>query len=244
MQISVVVPAYNEAHRIRANVEKITEYCSREFSEWEVIVVDDGSSGDTAAALAGLRGVRCLRNEQNRGKGYSVRRGILEAKLDPVLFTDADLSTPIEDAASLCRAIQSGADVAIGSRTRDPAKPVRRTPLRRLMAAVFRLLVRVIALRGFHDTQCGFKMFRLAAARTLFQMQKLERWGFDVEVLFIARKLRMKIAEVPVSYRESDESRLSFLTPLTMGRDLLQIRLNRLRGIYRQAEEREGHRGE
>jgi glycosyltransferase involved in cell wall biosynthesis len=233
MQISVVVPAYNEAHRIRATIEKIIEFCTRELSQWEVIVVDDGSSGDTEGALRGLKGVRCLRNERNRGKGYSVRRGMLEARFDPVLFTDADLSTPIEDALALHRAIENGADVAIGSRLPDPSKQVRRTALRKLMAVVFRLLVKVIAIRGFHDTQCGFKMFRRAAARDLFAAQKLERWGFDVEILYLARRKKLKIVEVPVSYRESPESRLSFLTPLAMVRDLLQIRLHAIRGRYR-----------
>jgi dolichyl-phosphate beta-glucosyltransferase len=239
VQISVVVPAYNEAHRIRRAIERVTEYCASHFTEWEVIVVDDGSSGDTAGALAGLRGVRCIRNDRNRGKGFSVRRGVLEAKLDPVLFTDADLSTPIEDATALHRAISGGADVAIGSRTRNPAKEVRRTLLRKVMAVVFRLLVRIIALRGFHDTQCGFKMFRRSAAGTLFSLQRLERWGFDVELLFIARKRGMKIVEVPVSYHESEESRLSFLTPFTMILDLLTIRLHQLTGAYRRDEEEE-----
>ncbi len=236
MQISVVVPAYNEAHRIRRTAETISAFLAREFDEYEVIVVDDGSRGDTQGALTGLSRVRCIRNETNRGKGYSVRRGMLEAQFDPVLFTDADLSTPIEDALALHKAIQAGADVAIGARLPDPSKLVRRPPLRRLMAFGFRMCVKLIALRGFRDTQCGFKMFRRDVARTLFGVGRLDRWGFDVEVLFLAKRRGLKIAQVPVSYSESNESRLSFLTPLTMLRDLLSIRRNALLGRYKGTE--------
>ncbi|HZN59498.1 MAG TPA: dolichyl-phosphate beta-glucosyltransferase, partial [Planctomycetota bacterium] len=233
MQLSVVVPAYNETHRIRGNVERIVDFLRSNFEAWEVIVVDDGSKVDAASALQGIEGIHCLRNEVNRGKGYCVRRGMLAARLHPILFTDADLSTPIEDARKLWDAIEGGADVAIGSRLRDPVTRVRRTLHRRMMALGFRLLVKLLAVRGFHDTQCGFKMFRRAPARTIFSAQRLERWGFDVEVLWLARRMGLHIAEVPVSYRESDESRLSVWTPFTMTRDLLRIRWNILRGAYR-----------
>jgi len=232
VNLSVVVPAYNEAHRIRSTAETIAAFLKRQCDAWEIIVVDDGSCGDTRAALEGLDGVRCLRNETNRGKGYSVRRGMLEARMDVILFTDADLSTPVEDSIALCQAIAEGADIAVGSRVRDPSRTVRRPPLRRLMAFVFRWLVKCLVLRGFHDTQCGFKAFRRGAALAVFGSARLDRWGFDVEVLHIAQKLGFKIAQVPVSYTESRESRLSFFTPLTMIRDLLKIRWSSWCGLY------------
>lgn len=233
MNLSVVVPAYNEARRIRSTVESVSAFCREHVDAWEILVVDDGSADDAAGALEGADGVRLLRNDVNRGKGFSVRRGMLEAGLDPVLFTDADLSTPIDEAVGLMQAIADGADLAIAVRTRRGGKVVKRTPHRRLMGAVFRLAVRTIVLRGFSDTQCGFKMFRRDAARRVFSRQRIERWGFDVEILYIARKLGLRIAEVPVSWQESSESRLKLTTPLTMLGDIIRVRWNDLRGMYR-----------
>ncbi|HVR72767.1 MAG TPA: glycosyltransferase [Planctomycetota bacterium] len=233
MQISIVVPSYNEGHRIRATIDAIAAFCERELTEWEVIIVDDGSSDATSATAAAKDDrVKLLRNSSNSGKGFSVRRGILEAKYDPVLFTDADLSTPIEESLLLLEAIRAGADVAIGVRTPTGGRPVRRPLRRKLMALGFRLLVKALVLRGFHDTQNGFKMFRRDAARRIFSLQRLDRWGFDVEVLYLARREGMKIAQVPVAYTESSESRLRLVTPLTMIRDLLQVRWNALVGKY------------
>lgn len=238
MNLSIVVPAYNEKHRIRATVERISDFCRKaadgsEIGSWEIIVVDDGSTDGSPEILSELNGIRFLRNEGNRGKGYSVRRGMLEAALDPVLFTDADLSTPIDEARNLLAAIEGGADVAIASRIRGSGKHVKRTPHRRLMALVFRLAVKAIALRGHADTQCGFKMFRREAAQRIFSLQRIERWGFDVEVLYLARKLRLRVAEVPVAWHESTESRLKLTTPLEMLGDLIRVRWNDLRGLYR-----------
>jgi len=232
MQLSVVVPAYKEAHRIRVTVETIATLLKREFLEWEIIVVDDGSDDETEKVLQGSPGVRYLRNERNLGKGHSVRRGMLEARFDPVLFTDADLSTPIEDALPLLEAVNGGSDVAIGSREPHSAQRVRRTPLRKLMAIVFRCFVKTIALRSINDTQCGFKMFRRAAARAVFPLVTIQRWGFDVEVLYLARRLGFKIEAVPVRYTESSESRLRLTTPMAMTADLLRIRWNILLGRY------------
>jgi glycosyltransferase involved in cell wall biosynthesis len=253
VELTIVVPAYNEAHRILRTVETIRAFAERALDRWEIIVVDDGSRDGTAALVSqaieaessgrgatdappGARPsgtLKLLRNEENRGKGYSVRRGMLEAALDCALFTDADLSTPIEEAGRLLQAIREGADVAIASRRPAKDRRVRRTPHRRLLALGFRLLVKLVALRGFHDTQCGFKMFRHEAARAVFSRQLIERWGFDVEALFVARKLGLRIVEVPVSWTESRETRLKLTTPLTMLGDLLRIRRNALRGRYR-----------
>lgn len=247
MELAVVVPAYNEARKILGTIETIRAHLERTFERCEIIVVDDGSEDATASLVAGAvarreadsggspggTALRLLRNERNRGKGYSVRRGILEANLDPVLFTDADLSTPIEEADRLYAAIRGGADIAIASRRPAPGREVRRTLHRRALAAGFRLLVKAIALRGFYDTQCGFKMFRREAARAVFSRQRIERWGFDVEVLFIARRMGLAIAEVPVSWKESPETRLKLTTPLAMLLDLLAIRRHALLGRYR-----------
>ncbi|MGQ9590549.1 MAG: dolichyl-phosphate beta-glucosyltransferase [Planctomycetota bacterium] len=247
MELAVVVPAYNEARKILGTLEAIRTHLEKAFERYEIIVVDDGSEDATASLVAGeiarreadpgealrLLSLRLLRNERNRGKGYSVRRGVLEANLDPVLFTDADLSTPIEETERLYAAIRGGADIVIASRRPAPGRKVRRTLHRRALAAGFRLFVKTVALRGFYDTQCGFKMFRREAARAIFSRQRIERWGFDVEVLFLARRLGFAIAEVPVSWTESPETRLKFTTPLTMLRDLLAIRRNELLGRYR-----------
>lgn len=232
MNLSVVIPAYNEAHRIGDSLRQIVEFCEAELSDWEVIVVDDGSSDHTEQEARAVDGVQYLRNDENRGKGYSVRRGMMAARCDHVLFTDADLSAPIAEARRLLSAIEKGADVAIASRRFDVTTTVDRTLGRRLMAFSFRLLVRLIVLGGIDDTQCGFKMFRREAARAIFPKQRLDGWGFDVELLYIARRHGYRIMEVPVSWTESTESRLKWYTPLSMLADLIRIRLSGMLGRY------------
>lgn len=232
MKLSIIIPAYNEAAHLRATLERVIIFLERELSEWEIIVVDDGSSDDTPSVVNGVSSVKYLSNERNSGKGYSVRRGILEARYDLQLFTDADLSTPITEALQLMKAIESGADVAIASRKPGSGKRVVRTPLRKLRSVVFRFLVKAIALRGFYDTQCGFKMFRRSAAHSIFSLQALDHFGFDVEVLYIARKLGLKVTEVPVEWHEGKKSSLKVTTPLSMIADLFKIRWNDLKGRY------------
>jgi dolichyl-phosphate beta-glucosyltransferase len=232
MQLSVVIPSYNEAHQIGQTLQTVVEFCRRECSAWEVLVVDDGSTDGTAQIVASAGRVQCLRNAQNRGKGYSVRRGMLAAQYDPILFSDADLSTPIEEMLALQAALQEGADIAIASR-KPSAKTVERLWHRRLMAGTFRWLVKILALRGFHDTQCGFKLFRRSATRTVFGLQTIDRWGFDVEILYIARKKKLRVVEVPVAWQEAEQSQVGAITPLTMVGDLLRVRWNDLRGRYR-----------
>ena len=231
-QLSVIIPAYNEARRIRESVNAISEFLAACCERWEVVVVDDGSSDGTAELVPTSESVVCLINETNRGKGYSVRRGIASARYEVVLFTDADLSAPIVEARRLHAAIADGADVAVGSRSFDVTTSVRRTPVRRFLAFGFRMLVKLIAVRGIFDTQCGFKMFRKSAAEQVFSRQRLSGWGFDVEILHIAQRRRLRIDEVSVSWSESDESCLRWYTPLTMFVDLLKIRWNGLRGRY------------
>jgi glycosyltransferase involved in cell wall biosynthesis len=232
MDLSIIIPAYNESARIRSTLEEVIAFAERELKEWEIIVVDDGSVDDTQALVRGLSRVKYLRNEKNSGKGWSVRRGIFASRLDPVLFSDADLSTPIVEALSLMKAMEEGADMAIASRQSGSGKRVLRSAFRKWRSAIFRVLVKMIALRGTHDTQCGFKMFRRAAARSIFSLQRLDRFGFDVEVLYLARKLSLKVAEVPVEWHEGTKTSLKLATPLSMLADLFKIRWNDWRGRY------------
>ncbi|MBM4041721.1 MAG: glycosyltransferase family 2 protein [Planctomycetes bacterium] len=240
LAFSIVVPAYNESADIEAALEAAEAFLGDSGLPGEVIVVDDGSTDDTAQLVARYAErhpvVRLLRNERNRGKGHSVRRGVLAARGQVVLFSDADESTPFTEAPKLLDALRpGGADVAIGSRALPESRLERPQPwLRRLMGWVFRGLVRLIVLRGLRDTQCGFKAFRAEAAREVFRRQTLEGFAFDVEVLFIARKLGYHIAEVPVLWRDSHDSRVHPLRdPVRMFLDLVRIRLRALRGAYR-----------
>lgn len=232
-EISVVIPAFNEAGRIRRTLEEALAYLGRRFIRIEVIVVDDGSRDGTAeeAAAVGHPAVRCLINPENRGKGFSVRRGIGEAAYDPILMSDADLATPIDELERLLAALRNGNDVAIASR-RAPGSRVRRSLIRRLLGWGFGLLVSGLAVKGFRDTQCGFKLFRRKAAAEIFPRQTIDRWGFDVELLAIARRRGLQVAELPVRWSQSGKSGVRLLTPLSMARELWRIRRNLKRGVY------------
>lgn len=240
-EISIVIPAFNEAFRIGSSLDSMIEYLSRHFERYEILVVDDGSTDRTVEVVEGFSGapVRCLKNESNRGKGFSVRRGMLAARHDPVLFSDADLSTPIEEIGKLLDRVRGDFDIAIGSRRLRKDQDVQRHPFRKLLGWGFAKLVQLISLRGYGDTQCGFKMFRRHALCAIFPYQRIERWGFDVEILFIARKRGFRTSEVPVRWYQSEGTRLHWLTPLTMLADLLRIRWNDLLGRYRRDPERE-----
>ena len=239
--ISIVIPAYNEERRLPATLRSILDYLrARDWSSWEVIVVNDGSMDGTAAVAeqfgAAYSGVRLLQNPGNRGKGYSVRHGMLEAECDWVLFTDSDLSAPIEELDKLIAAAnQRGASVAIGSRAVDRRLiEVHQSWFRETAGRVFNLLMRVATGLPFADTQCGFKLFERGAAREIFRRQRIERWGFDAEVLFIARRLGYRSIEVPVRWSHSEGTKVSmFRDSVNMFLDLLRIRRNQLRGLYR-----------
>jgi len=239
--ISIVIPAYNEGRRLGASLETVLRYLGRgPFEAREVVVVDDGSTDDTVAVVEGLRAahpeVRLLRNPGNRGKGYSVRHGMLEAAGDWVLFSDADLSAPIEELDKLLAAVAgSQAAVAIGSRALDRSLiAVHQSWFRENAGRIFNLLVRLIAGLPFQDTQCGFKLFQRQAAREIFRRQRIERFGFDVEALYIARKLGFNSVEVPVRWSHSEGTKVRMLRDsLNMFLDLVRIRWNDLRGLYR-----------
>ena len=223
-ELSIIFPSYNEAARLPGTLAHVLEFCSQELDRFELIVVDDGSADNTEAVVGEFKDVRYLRNEVNRGKGETVKRGMLAAELDTVLFSDVDLSTPIEEALVLMKSIDEGADVVIGSRRFDGEKQVQRSWPRRLMAWGWRTLVHLLVLDGIHDTQCGFKMFRREVAHEVLARQRLEGWAFDVEVLYLARRLGYEIAEVPVEWHEAGDSRLGFFSPFWMALDLLKVR--------------------
>lgn len=236
---SIIIPAFNETARIGRALSAVTECIRQRGWSAEVLVVDDGSMDDTAAIVEAWSRthpeVRLIRNPKNRGKGFSVRNGMLQAAGEVVMFTDADLSSPIEEAERLFRAIDGGADVAIGSRWLHGKRIVHKQPLyRRIFGRCFNGLTRSIMRLPFADTQCGFKAFRSEAAHVVFGLQRVERWGFDPEILFIARKRGLRIREVPVTWGHDERSRISYLRDgMQMLLELVFVRWNAAIGRYR-----------
>jgi dolichyl-phosphate beta-glucosyltransferase len=243
-QYSIVIPAYNEAARIAGALESVLG-CIRSRGWFaEVVVVNDGSRDQTADIVrefaAGAPEVRLLENPGNRGKGYSVRHGLLESFGEIVMFTDADLSAPIEEAEGLFAALRDGADIAIGSRWLERTRQTIRQPLyRQFFGRCFNAVTRAIMGLPYADTQCGFKAFTRAAAQTVFQLETIERWGFDPEILFIARKRGFKVVEVPVSWAHDERTRISYLKDgIRMIQDIAIVRWNAMLGRYNKQVER------
>lgn len=212
--VSIVIPAYNEAQRIGVTLERIERHFSGLARKFELIVVDDGSTDGTASVVSAFQcihptPVRLLRNPKNAGKGMSVRRGVLEAKGDLILFSDADLSTPIEEFSKLEERVLAGFDLAIGSRMLPGSDLIIRQPrYREWMGRILIVLVRLLGLADVEDTQCGFKLFTRPAGRRIFEVQVIDRFGFDVEILWLARKLGFRIAEVPVRWINNSNTRV------------------------------------
>ena len=237
-QYSIVIPAFNESARIPATLESVVSCIRGRGWDAEVIVVNDGSRDSTAAVVrafaANAPELRLIDNAVNRGKGASVRAGMLEALGEVVLFTDSDLSSPIEEAERLFAAIAQGADIAIGSRWLETGRQTHRQPLyRQFFGRCFNAVTRAVMGLSFADTQCGLKAFTRAAAQTVFRLQTIERWGFDPEILFIALKRGYRIVEVPVSWAHDERSRISYLKDgMKMLEEILSIRWNALRGRY------------
>jgi glycosyltransferase involved in cell wall biosynthesis len=237
---SIVIPAYNEGTRLGATLEKVLGYVrERGWSgEVEVIVVNDGSRDNTADLVRGFAArdpvVRLLENPGNRGKGYSVRNGMVNALGEIVVFSDADLSSPIEEMPKLLAALAAGADIAIGSRwLRAELQTQRQSALRQLLGRIFNLLLRIILGLQFKDTQCGFKAFTRRAAQTIFPLQRIERWGFDPEILFLARKFGFRVKEVAVVWGHSGETRIHpLLDGARMFWEMLRVRWYDLTGKY------------
>jgi glycosyltransferase involved in cell wall biosynthesis len=239
VKYSIVIPAYNEAARIAPTLEKVLAHAAREGWPAEIIVVNDGSRDNTAAIVAdcALRNptVKLVENPGNRGKGYSVRNGMLHAQGDILLFSDADLSSPIYEAGKLFAALEAGADMAIGSRWVNSALQTERQPVhRQLFGRIFNLLLRIILNLKQKDTQCGFKAFTRRASDAIFPRQRIERWGFDPELLFLANRFGFKIAEVPVEWGHDERSKIHPIKDgAKMFLEMLKVRWNSITGRYK-----------
>ena len=239
-RLSIVIPSYNEELRLPGSLEKIAAYIREKEPNTEVIVVDDGSTDRTAAVVESWRDripqLRVVSNGVNRGKGFSVRHGSLEAGGDIVLFTDADLSSPIEEGEKLLAALATH-DVAIGSRAVDRGLiEVHESLFREIAGIIFNRIVRVTLRLPFVDTQCGFKAFHRERCRVLFEQQTIERFGFDPELLYLARHHGLSIIEVPVRWAHSPATKVNMLRDsVQMFLDVFIIRWNAVRGRYRKA---------
>lgn len=239
LELSIVVPAFNEEQRLAKSLQSIRAYLKSRSLRAEVLVVDDGSTDATAKVVevsrAGFPELRLISNGRNHGKGFSVRHGMLEARGEVALFTDADLSTPIEEADKLLAVLCDGAyDGAIGSRAMDRSLiEVHQPAFRERAGIVFNRMVRWITGLPFQDTQCGFKAFRLERARMIFEQQRTEGFGFDAEILFLAQQQGLRIAEVPVRWAHNPATRVKmFGDSFRMFLDLLAIRWNAMVGRY------------
>ena len=241
-ELSIVIPAFNEELRLPETLSRISSYVRASNRDTEVIVVDDGSTdrtADVANSFRGeIRGLRVVPNNENRGKGFSVRHGMMEANGRLVLFTDADLSAPIEEADKLLTALQDN-DVAIGSRALNRSLiSVRQSVFRESAGIVFNFIVRTILRLPFVDTQCGFKAFRREPCLVIFQQQRIERFGFDPEILYLARHHGLRSAEIPVRWAHSPATKVSMVRDsLQMFLDVFIIRWNSLMGRYPRAQD-------
>jgi glycosyltransferase involved in cell wall biosynthesis len=236
--LSIIIPSYNEEQRLPRTLERIAAYLQSGSRPADVIVVDDGSTDRTAAVAASygssFQSLRVVSNGVNRGKGFSVRHGMLEAVTPFVLFTDADLSSPIEEADKLIVALESGYDVAIGSRAMDRSLiEVHESAFREFAGIIFNKIVRAILRLPFVDTQCGFKAFRRQRCQILFEQQRIERFGFDPELLYLARHHGLRSVETPVRWAHSPATKVNMLRDsVQMFLDVFAIRWNALRGRY------------
>jgi glycosyltransferase involved in cell wall biosynthesis len=234
--LSIVIPTYNEEPRIAGTLEKVVRFLEAQSYGWEVVVVDDGSTDGTAAlveerakAEARIR----LERRPHAGKGWTVRHGMLAAKGRLRMLCDADLAMPIEFLPRFLAKIDEGHDVAIGSREAHGARRFGEPAGRHLIGRAFNWCVRLLAVRQFQDTQCGFKCFRAGAAETLFPLQRTKGFGFDVEVLYLAVRKKMQVAEVPIDWHHQPRSKVRpMVDSFIMLRDMVAVRLNGLLGRY------------
>ncbi|MGH7206369.1 MAG: dolichyl-phosphate beta-glucosyltransferase [Nitrospiraceae bacterium] len=240
IDISVIIPAYNEAERIIPYLRNITAYLGRRGMAYEILVVDDGSRDETAVVVEKFQTevptVRLLRLAQNTGKGGAVRRGMLEARGHLRLFADADGATPIQELERLEAHIKDGADIAIGSRflaSRDSRYTVKARWHRTVLGNLFNRVVQQLGVRGITDTQCGFKLFREPLSRDLFSVARVNGYGFDLELLYVAQRRGYRIAEVPVNWTDQPGTKVWVLRDgLRMLLELLMVRRNAANGRY------------
>jgi dolichyl-phosphate beta-glucosyltransferase len=237
-QVSIVIPAYNESARIGKALDEVLRCVHERSWRAEILVVNDGSADRTAAIVEELAAlhpeIRLLNNPTNRGKGFSVRQGVLHAVGDFVMFTDADLSAPMHEAERLFAALRDGADIAIGSRWLESNRQTLKQPLyRQFFGRCFNAITRVVMGLPYADTQCGFKALHRPVAQTIFQLQRIDRWGFDPELLFIALKRGYTVREVPVTWGHDQRSRLSYLKDgVKMLEEIAYIRWEAFAGVY------------
>ena len=238
IKLSVVIPAYNEAGRIGPTLGRIAEHLGGLGLEYEIVVVDDGSGDETRAvvqeAAKDIPALRLVANGVNRGKGFSVKTGFLHSTGELALVSDADLSTPIEELSRFLPEIEGGADIVIGSRALEDSDIIRRQPIHRmLMGKTFNRLVRLLGVRGISDTQCGFKLFRRETCLPIFRALRVERFAFDVELLFLAERKGLRIVERPVRWTNSPYSKVRVIRDSArMLSDVIRIRLRALAGGY------------
>ena len=238
MRLSVIIPAYNEAERLPKTLRQVDEYLRRQPYEYEILVVSDGSKDNTAEvvrqAMVSIKNLRLVDDKENHGKGYSVKKGMLEAKGDFCLFMDADNSTSVDQVERMWPEFEKGFEVVIGSRDLKGAElPVPQPWVRRRLGDIFNLIVQTISgLWGMWDTQCGFKGFTKKAAEELFSRATIEKWAFDVEILVLAKKRKYKIQEIPVRWINDPSSKVKFSGMVKMLFEVLKIRLNLWKGLY------------
>ncbi len=231
MFISIIIPAYNEGKRIQKTLMSVNDYMSKQSYDYEILVVNDGSKDNTAEITRNLaktvRDLKLIDNRENHGKGWAVRQGMLEARGDLRLFTDADNSTTIEQMAGFLPYFSQGYDIVIGSRQIEGAVIAVKQPWsREFLGRIFRLLVRILVPLGVKDSQAGFKMFTARAAQTVFSRQTIFRWAFDVEILTLARKAGLKIKEAPIRWMNEGQSHVKIKGMIAMLFEVARIRLN------------------
>ncbi len=241
---SIIIPAFNEEERIGATIERVFEYARARNIEIELLVVNDGSIDGTARVAAGHEGIVTLASDINRGKGWAIREGMKHAKGEIVFFTDADMSTPIEEADKLLDALNKGSDVAVGSRMTDTSMMEKYQPWHRVLLGLsFGMVVQTLFSTGIKDTQCGFKMFTSDAAHTLAEHMTINGYTFDVEMLVLAKRMGLKVAEVGVKWHDVAGSKLKVLKDFPqILRELAAIR-SRLKKLEHSTGQQTGDKG-
>lgn len=238
IRLSIIIPAYNEERRIGKTLNRIVEFLSQKHYSWEIILVNDGSTDRTSILASEVikdERLMIVENPVKKGKGYSVKRGVLISKGETILFSDADLSTPIEELERMLPCLDKGYDIVIGSRSLpDSIIEISQPWYRHGMGKAFNILVRAFLLSGFKDTQCGFKCFKREAALKIFNLQRLSGFSFDVELLYIAKRFGLKIKELPVRWINSPDSKVGIIGgPVSMLMEILRIRFYDWKGYYK-----------
>jgi len=225
-EFSVIIPAYNEEDRLQNTLNKIINFFDNLKKNYEIIVVDDGSKDNTSKVAEEYQKVKLIKQEKNSGKGAAVRKGMLEATGKFRIFTDADLSTPIYEFTKLYQKYQEGYDICLGSRAVDYSLIKVHQPFyREFMGKTFNKIVQLLVIKGIKDTQCGFKGFSNTAANKVFENAKIDGFGFDVEIIYLANKLNLKIIEIPVEWYNDERSKVKPIKDsIKMFKEILKIR--------------------